>query len=260
MKPSNHGFTIEFIHADPHPIRNTVNWYRWEFLRRNLEYQADYKKFIDKFGEWLHQKGYWFDRRRRALWTRADERYFHKKIFPTIGALCEKWQVHNLFSPTWSFDRRTGLHRFPGGTVEIPTIIAPGWNWDRSLLKNLIKLGFVGTADLAKRHGNLVLAEFDLNWPMKDLLDYAKRVLSYANENYTKELRRHGLTVPTSRRRLQDYDTHLKVFDLKRLGKSPKEIAHLVFPLDSSITASQKVHDHLKAANRLVTGHPQEIR
>lgn len=249
MMPANHGFNIEYIHANPHPIRDKVNWYRWEFLRRNPEYQADYKNFIDKFGEWLDQNGYWFDDRRRARWAVRKERYFHKKIFPTLGALCEKWQVLNLFSPTWSFDRRTGLHRFRSGTVEIPTITAPGWNWDRQLFKNLVKLGFVGTADLAKRHGNVLLAEFDLNWPMKDLLDYARRVLAYANENYTKELRGRGLKVPSGRRRLQDYDTHLKVFDLNKLGKSPMEIARLVFPLDSPFTAALSLSIWLRGAD-----------
>ena len=144
--------------------------------------------------------------------------------------------------------------------MEIPTIIAPAWDWDRLTFRRLIKLGFIGTADLAKRYRNVVLAEFDLNWPTKDLLDYAKRVLAYARENYETELQEQGLKVPRSRRRIQDYGIHLKIWDLKQEGKSVPEIARLVFPNELPSSALQKVRDRLRAAGRLISGHPQEIR
>jgi len=260
MKPAHQDSHVEFIHADFHRIRIDVHWYRWEFLRRNPHYRVDYEEFVEKFGKWLSRKGYWYDDVRYSTWTEGDERYFKTKILPAIGALCEKWQITNLISPSWGFDRRRGLRRIPGGMVEIPTIVAPGWKWDPSVFRTLVRLGFLGTADLAKRHGNVVLAEFDLNWPMKDLLEYAKRVLSYAYENYKKELGRNKVDVLRGRRRLRDYDTHLRVWDLKAKGKSVPEIAKAVFPLYSSRSAVQRVRDHLRAANRLVLGHPTDIR
>lgn len=216
--------------------------------------------FIKRFGPWFNRRGYWYDQARREDWTKSDEKHYHAEIFPVLGALCEKWKVANLFPPGWRFDRRKGRRRTGRGTVEIPTIIAPAWDWDRLTFRRLIKLGFIGTADLAKRYRNVVLAEFDLNWPTKDLLDYAKRVLAYARENYETELQEQGLKVPRSRRRIQDYGIHLKIWDLKQEGKSVPEIARLVFPNELPSSALQKVRDRLRAAGRLISGHPQEIR
>jgi hypothetical protein len=261
MKPRQTEFAIEFIHANPHPVRTEVNWYRWEFLRRNPKYCADYQKFIKRFGHWLEIKGYWYEEtRRQKNWTKSDKKYFDAHILPVVGALCEKWKILNLLPPDWRFNRKTGMRKVAGGSVELPTIVAPGWNWSPPLFKMLVKLGFLGTADSAKRYGNVVLAEFDLNWPMKDLLDYAKRVLTYGRMNYEKELRKNGVRIPKSRRRLTDYDVHLRVWDLKQENLSAPEIAQLVFPADSPASAFQKVRDHLNSATKLVTGRPTDIR
>jgi len=45
--------------------------YRWEFLRRSLQYRADYNGFIASFGDWLKDKGDWGDSETRANWTKC---------------------------------------------------------------------------------------------------------------------------------------------------------------------------------------------
>ena len=220
MKQASGKCGIEFIYPDLHPVRNEVAWYKWEFLRRNPRYRADFQKFVGVYGAWFKKRGYWFDYKRRlANWTQADEDHFYAKIAPSILRICQKWQIGNLLPPDWQFDKKKGLHRIPGRDVGLPTGIAAELNWDLEFMGDLIEMGFTGSGNSARRYGNVVLAEFDLAWPMKDLLDYAKKVLAYAKENYNNELKKRGSRVPSGRRRLQEYDTHLRIWDLKQQSK-----------------------------------------
>ncbi len=69
-----------------------------------------------------------------------------------------------------------------------------------------------------------------------------------------------GVRLSRGRRRFNDYQLHLRVWDLKHEGKSNAEIARLVFPKYSPDSALSRVRDHLKAANKLISGQYREIR
>ncbi len=259
MNRANLGYRTEFIYTS-HPVPKEVAWYKWEFLRRNPEYRADYEKFTKKFGSWFSRRGYWYDSdRREAKWTKSDEDYFYAKIAPAIAQLCHKWQISNLFPPDWRFSRKRETRTVGTRELAPPTGIAPELNWDFGYMMQLLEMGFTGTADSACRYRNLVRVEFDLNRPMKDLVWYAKYVLTRALANYRAELQELRLTPPSGRRRLEDYATHLRVWDLKQKGKSVTEIATSEFSVERRDTALQKVRDHLKAAQRLISGGYSEI-
>lgn len=260
MSPATGNVKIELIYPDLNAVRNDVAWYKWEFLRRNKIYRSDYNKFQRLFGAWFSRKGYWFDRGLRKKWTASDERYFYDRIAPFMFKMCRKWKIGRLLDPRLKFDKRVGTHRLLGSEIEIPTAIEPGLFWDPKSTSALAKLGFSGTADHARRYGDVLLVEFNLNWPMKDLTDYAKRALGYAQENYRNELKKRGVKIPNSRRRLEAYDAHLHIWDLKQDNQSLSKIAKIVFPNDFPESALRKVQDHLKAAQRLISGHYTEIR
>jgi hypothetical protein len=243
------------------PERDQVNWYKWEFLRRNSEYRADYRLFYKRHELWLKRKGYWYDYTKRGLWKEVDERYFYSKIAPDIVALCQKWFVGDIYPPHLRFKKEPDWD-FNMARPKLPaTGFFPEFKWDYAFQKNLMGLGFTGEGGMARRFGHLVLLECDLNWPMRDLLDFAKRVLVRAQENYTEGFReQQGEHFPKSRRRFEDYKTHLRVWDLKQKGKSVQEIAQIVFSQFHSDSVLQKVRDHLKSAERLIAGHYKEIR
>jgi hypothetical protein len=250
---------VTSIYVPPPPRRIEVYWYRWEFLRRNPEYRADYQEFTKRFGAWLNLKGYWYEDDPRKSWTKLDEKYFRSKILPYLLALSGKWRLSTLVPPKWQFDLKTGMCTTGPDTLEIPTMVAPGWEWEDTI-EEIMQLGFTGTTDTAKRYQSVLLAEFDLRWPTKDLLDYASRLFAYARKNYESELRQKGVAIPHERRQLQNYGDNLRIWDLKQEGKDIEEIAELVFPRDHRDSALQKVRDRLRAAQRLISGHPQEIR
>jgi hypothetical protein len=260
MKPARRDFAIEFIYT-MYPGPHEVAWYKWEFVRRNPAYQADYQKFMRTFGTWFKRKGFWYDQQPwDKTWTKADEEAFYSKIAPVISQLCHKWKIGNLYSPRWRFNRKTGMRRVAGKEDMCPpTAISPEINWGFDLRGRLMEMGFTGNANSARRYRNLVLVEFDLNWPMKDLVRYAKYVLTRAVENYIDEQDQLGLKRRRSRRRFSDYDVHLKIWDLAQQNKSVPEITSLIFPHESRDASRQKVRDHLKAAKKLIEGGYAEI-
>jgi hypothetical protein len=250
----------EFIYTRD-PVPPQVDWYKWEFLRRNEEYKADYDKFLEQFGGWFENRGFWYDEGRRLKhWSKSDEDYFYDNIAPVIGEICGKWQVANLFPPSWRFPKNGQGKKIGSRELGPPTGLAPELNWDLTYMRELLELGFTGSANSAYRYGNFVQIEFDLNRQMKDLVQYAKYVLQRAMENYIAELGERGIRLPRARRRLKDYDTHLKIWDLKRKNKSVSTIAKLAFPNEQKDSSLQKVQDHLRAANKLISGGYKEIR
>jgi hypothetical protein len=252
---------IEFIHPQINSQQILIAWYKWEFLRRNSEYRTDHEKFIRKYRKWFEERGYWYDYvQRQAKWSEADEDYFYSKIAPVILRLCKKWHVGNLFPPSWNFDKREGLHKIRGWEWGIPTDLPAEMNWDLKYLRELRGWGFSTNTRSASRIGYLVAIEFDLNWPMKDLLGHAKRILAFAQENYHEELEERGVKIFKGRRRLQDYENHLRVWDLKEKGKRPAEISRIIFSNDAFGQGLRKVQDHLKSAEKLIRGHYKEIR
>jgi hypothetical protein len=257
MMPARPEFRTEFIYAT-YPGPHEVAWYKWEFLRRNAQYRADYATFIDSFGKWFETKGFWYDEEKRlSTWTDSDEKYFYARIAPVIRRLCRKWQIGNPFPPEWKFSRKTGLRKVSEHREMFPpTSIAAELNWDFTYITDLVNRGFSGTADVGCRYGNLVRIEFDLDRPLKDLLKYAKYILRGAMENYSEEARELGLKIPANRRRFRDYDTHLKVWDLSNRGMASTKIVGLV----SGLASAQNVQDHVRAARRLISGGYKEIR
>jgi hypothetical protein len=252
-------YGLEFIYTE-HPVPHQVAWYKWEFLRRNAGYRADYRQFVQKFGTWFASRGYWYDYdRRQDEWSKADENYFYRNIAPVIGKLCAKWHVGNLFPPKWRFDKRNGIRLKGSRELGPPTAIAADLNWDFQVMKEIVDMGFTGTADSARRYRNLLLIEFDLDRPMKDSIRYAKYVLQRAQENYATERAELGLIPKQRRRRLEDYDMHLVVWDMKQQGKSVSEIAAHKFAVEARHSAIQKVRDHLRVAEKLISGGYAEI-
>src|ERR1700733_305601 len=259
MKPARPKYDLEFFYTS-FPQRYLVGWYQWEFLRRNSEYRKDYRKFKSDHGKWLGRKGYWYDFTKRPKWSKTDEQFFYATIAPEIVRLCVKWRIADLHPPQWRFSKQGKWRYKLKKSSEPATGLSPELNWDYALRQELLELGFTGQGGNARRYGHLILVEFDLKWPMKDQLDFANRVLKRAQHNYKVGLQQRGDHFPSGRRRFEDYDIHLKVWDLTKKGKGLAQIAQELFPGNHSEGILQKVRDHLDAARRLISGHYTEIR
>src|SRR5712692_4214697 len=79
-----------------------VKWYKWEFLRRNPEYHHEFQGFMERFGSWFQQHGFWYD---RVEYNGEDEQYFFKVISPCDEEIRRKWDISWLCPPDWSFPK-----------------------------------------------------------------------------------------------------------------------------------------------------------
>src|SRR5229473_3389543 len=132
--------------------------YRWEFLRRNREYRADYNGFIGSFGDWLKCKGDWGDSETRANWTRSDQKYFHTEIEPVLTELCQKWGVRDLFPPELGLEESTQAYESGQDARSFPpTWVSTDGNWDSHSIKLLKRMGFEGTGKSTRKYQNLLL-------------------------------------------------------------------------------------------------------
>ncbi len=233
-----------------------IAWYKWEFLRRNPAYRADYNSFIDKFGGWLESKGFWYDSDRRRRWTASDQRIFRGRIAPALAELCQRWKISNVFPPGWRFSKKTGLRKLRGRSVFLPTGTSyDDHNWNPATQKGLEDLGFSGSGESAIHYRHLLLVGFNLNWPLADLLGHAESMLALAKKNWNGQRGARRAT----RRRVEDYDTHLRIWDLRSRGSSLADIAQSMFPHEQKANARQKVRDHLTAAKKMMDGQYADI-
>jgi hypothetical protein len=226
--------------------------YRWEFLRRNRQYRADYNEFMSRFGAWLERRGRWPHDRAVGYRTKSEDEYFHTKIEPVLIELCRKWQVSDLFPPDVGPE---GWKTNDEGAWFPPARISSSSPSTRVLKK----MGFLGMGTITRQYENYLLIQVDLDSPMNDVLEQTRHILRVARKHYKKELEARGLGLPKSRRRFEDYVLHLRVWDLKKEGKRDAEIARLIFPNLPLHSALYKVRDHLKAADKLISGHYREI-
>jgi hypothetical protein len=236
--------------------------YKWEFLRRNPQYRVDYDKFMGCFGTWLKSKGSWpHDASHRANWTKSDRVYFRTKIKPVLTALCRKWQVSDLFPPEFGEKEMFRAEANDEPLPPYPPTKSPR-HLDRDFPSTceLQSMGFEGTRTNTKRCEHLLLLQVDLNSPMKHLLAHTKQELRLAQQDYRNEMESQGVRLPKGRRRFEDYDLHLRIWDLKQKGKSNTQIAKRVFPNLPAQSALTRVRDRLKAARKLISGHYKEIR
>jgi hypothetical protein len=250
---------LRFGASDSPEIKTAI--YRWEFLRRNPDYHADYHRFIGSFGDWLKDRGDWGDSETRTNWTKSDQKYFHIEIEPVLTELYRKWELCNLFPPELGLKEWTqGYESAQDGRDFPPTCLSADGKRDSHSIRELKRMGFEGTGMSARKYQNLLLIQVDLNSPMKDILDYVRQALRYAKRTHRRGMNKHAVKPPQRRRRFEHYDQYLKIWDLKQQGKTRAEIAKLVFPRYSLESALTRVRDHLKAANKLISGQFKEIR
>jgi len=173
--------------------RSQASLYRWEFLRRNPQYRADYNEFMRRFGAWLKGKGRrWppskFDLREN--WTKSQQRYFRTKIEPVLTPLCLKWQISDLFSPDFGPEEDRQIDDSDGqgeGAQFPPNRVLSSIEGDALSPGVLERTGFLSLGN-TRQYQNLLLIQVDLNSPMKDLLHHTRKILKYGQEHYRREM------------------------------------------------------------------------
>jgi hypothetical protein len=266
-----------------------LRYYQWEFLRRNPDYHRDYESFLGKFGTWFSTRGFWYEREKS--YSDRDYIFYYTSICPALKDICAKWHICQPLPPDWEFDRTRGEHYYaPHKFVCLPTgytaeAAAALWNEgdieitglrnDRSEAfsrpftikpKKQIdarkKTSPVRISILDPRHLTLRL---DVSRSQDELVGDVLRAVRFHRDRN----RQFFVTLEKkqkSRRRVDQYDVDLKVWDMRKLGLSFPEIAKQVYPKEYGSYPRrrnpliQRVTDHYHRAEMLIVGGYKDLR
>ena len=273
-----------------HRFRETqqVRYYQWEFLRRNPSYRHDYEVFIDKFGKWFSRRGFWYEREKN--YSDRDCIFYYNSICPVLKEICARWHICQPLSPEWEFHRERGKHYYaPQKSVSLPTgytaeeaaalwdsngVEIVGLSHDRSeafsrpFITRSTKQQKTKTTRAKQSKvadSRFLVLRIDASRSQEELLDdvvQALRLHRNRNPQFFGNSEKHT----RSRRRLDQYDIDLKVWDMRKAGLTFPEIAKQLYTLEYSSYPPrknpivQRVADQYRRANKLIFGGYKDLR
>jgi len=210
-----------------------IEFYAWQFLRRNPEYQRDYEKELAKY----------YERERN---TPPDERGFGLfwGLLPEDPNIAAKWGLQALINPNENspfilFDRKYGR-------------LILGKNY-RTLIGYPEEYESVSESMVPD---NKVAIVFEMRLAITPQIKFAKKKLI----EFQKEIKK-TTSIKIKRfikPRVSLWRDFLRVYDAYTEGIKRKEIASIIFPKDKNIypnyNASKKVASYKKKADKLING------
>jgi hypothetical protein len=216
---------------------------------------------MQEFGDWFREHGYWYDQEINP-WGTKNLNFFARVIAPKARLICEKWQIRDPYSPDWDFTR-SGVHQYKTDwEAFLPTDCSEGEieaMWDFSFL---LMSEFRFRRSLRVRNKPLTDYQlgmtFDLRRPLRSLLLEAKEGITSRKVKYDRRHRQPPRISPAIRRRLDLYDTYLKVWDLRASREKFEAIGAQVFRDEPGRAHHAK--DSFRRAKELIDGGYRELR
>lgn len=257
-----------------------VSWFKWEFLRRNEDYQKDYAAFEERFGSWFKRNGYWWSRTGPAYGS--DALFFlYSQIGPVANEICRRWDVSDPFDPSWEFDLN-GERYEKGSCIGLPSFpYIKGYQiWDFEELDpslpssddERLALLLKGVPDGIERPSwkdttdrRLIRLEFDVTKSLETNIEELTRRIQLARRRYETQFGSLPDHRQNPRARLDQYDTYLKVWHLRNSGKTFTQIARELHPhemrnADRLSPAIKRVRSQYDRACRLIAGDYRQIK
>jgi len=215
-------------------------FYAWQFLRRNPEYQQDYEKELAKYKE-------------RNINTPPDDMEAEllcgfKPVDPEIA---KKWGLVKLCDPKEKTMGATFKRRY--GRVVFGNLFRDLYGYSD---------GFEEESEEEFTNNPMVSAdkiaiEFEIRLPLTPQIELAKRCLfDYQNEIIDRFKRR---IVKNIKPRVSNWRDYLRVYDAYAEGIKRKEIASIIFPVEENnegtgYCVSRKVAYYKEQADKLING------
>src|ERR1017187_3797145 len=109
-----------------------IAWFKWEFLRRNEDYQKDDAWFEGRFREWFRENGNWFVTIVESP-TPLAKSFFRSEVVPAARMIKQRWGISEPVNPASDFNMKTGNRTKPGTHLILPTFLPPEDQDDRDL-------------------------------------------------------------------------------------------------------------------------------
>jgi hypothetical protein len=259
-------------------LRERIAWYKWEFLRRNVEYQREHEQFQSEFGAWFESHGYWWDTE-TAPYNEHSRFFFCSQIAPIAKRICERWEITNPFPPSWDF-AVNGLRKERGSALMIPTfrMIGDSNRWNLTALDpSLYPDSFshftevtkhipetIDSSDSDTEDYRIITVPFDVTVPLRESIAELMLALESGRERYKGKVGPLPDHRKLPRRRIEEYEGYLAVWELRTKGRTFEEIARERFPReiqqgDRLSPAVKRVRIQYKRANELISGGYKQI-
>lgn len=207
----------------PNPKNAPLLQWSWEFLRRNSEYQEDFKRINDyvlknsKFGEDMLED-------------------IKNHYYVMLIKICEKYQITGVVNPVAPFSSNVlTFIRFQDS--HYPFFYFSDEEIESKKIKPIEE--------------DEVVIKLNVSLPINPQLQRAKRTLNHQRDSLIKK----GIikNIDNKRLREENYRDYLRIYDA-RMGKVPfSEIAEVIYPNLYDVDPKKKVEAAFKAAKKMVT-------
>ncbi len=214
--------------------------YRWEFLRRNKEYQRDYVYITDtlKVTDIIRNK--------------YPEPLVHK-----VFKILSKWDLLNPIPPQLPFcallknDKK--LKSFHIDSLSVKEFAIDLYDSPDSLSPEKLYI-----------NGSMVKMYVDMKFPKEKILDEFELLVDKWQKPLKKMIKKVFRDEPEKRLQINQYEKYLKVYDGHRKGMSLAKLAKIFYPgyIESSGKdyAERKVLRDINGCLRLIHGGYKQIR
>jgi hypothetical protein len=240
--------------------------YRWEFVRRNPDFRKELDSFLAKFYPWFQEHGWWYDP--EVKYNRNEKLYFRETIEPIERSLLRRWQIETLVPYDWHFDgsgryelRKGVIVNLSGHRLDMEVRHGAMRRLDEAELEIESKRrtpeycfeGEIRGDDVPDSYWDRhIYLSVDIGVSVKHAMREFVAEIRWARDEYKKKHGRlPGPRESRPRRRFDQFEEYLRVWDLKQEGLTLGEIAVRLHPGQA---AKDRVKDHYRRAKELIGG------
>ena len=214
--------------------------YRWEFLRRNREYQKDYFFIIMKLN----------------VVDIIKNSYPHSLVKKALKIL-SKWDLLNPIPPKLSFDALLRSDK------KLKSFYLDSLIVDELAIDCFENPDLLSTEELYVKASYLDM-RIDMRFPKEKILDEFKFLVDNWQKRLKKAMKSFPNSKPEPRLQIDQYDRYLKVYDQHRKGVSFDKLAKKFYPnyveSPGMNYAQLKVQRDISSCLKLIHGGFKQIR
>jgi Uncharacterized conserved protein (DUF2285) len=255
-------YQLEKFVGDPKVAR-----YKWEFLRRNEEYQRDYAALADQFGEWIQRYGGWNppgyvkDQSPQA-WS-----YFREQVEPAVWKVAQRWGIRDPVNPA--------LSRYPPQFLsrDFPISVLKARRPEEENEDNpespepLVRDYFshmLGDAPHSAKGLSFIKVQIDITQPLETIIAQLEITIEIARSRYRVHIDPLADFRKEARIRLDQYESCLNVWDLRKQDLTFEQIAFRLFQREMEEPAfrnaiTKRVRSQFQRAKELIEGGYRQI-
>jgi hypothetical protein len=228
-----------------------VAWYRWQFLRRNEEYQREYAAFEARFSEWLKENDGWIPRASRNEDPEGFS-FFRREVAPAASLIMDRWGTNDPLDPAEGERFLYSLKLGKRAEDIKQELLEPELSEEeKQRIKTAKELRFIEV-------------RIDIAETLDTILERLEERIETARNYYRVRIGPLPDFRKRPRIRLDQYESCLKVWDMRKQNLTFEQIACRLFPFETKnlafrSTVTKRVRSQFQRAKELIEGGYRQI-